>query len=59
MSPGLIIFGVYSLFTLIVMIALEVKLDWTKDKELLLWYTETDAYTGTRERKFVKLFKLK
>jgi hypothetical protein len=58
MSLGIMILFFYSFFVIIVAIALEVKLDWTKDKELILWYTETDGYTGRKERKFVKLLKL-
>lgn len=38
-------------------IALNVKLDWTENKELLLWYDEYDGFTGGKERKFVKILK--
>jgi len=34
----------------------EIKFDWTKNRELLLWYNEYKA-DGSYERKFIKLFK--
>lgn len=58
MTLGLIILGCYLLFIAVVAIALEVKLDWTEDKRLLLWYTVTDELTGRKERKFIKILKL-
>jgi hypothetical protein len=58
MILGLFVLGLYSIFIAILAIILEVKLDWTDKKELLLWYTMTDELTGRRQRKFVKLLKL-
>lgn len=41
---------------------LDVKLDWTEDRELLLWYNEypSQSWDGTpqTERKFIKILKL-
>lgn len=41
---------------------LDVKLDWTEDRELLLWYNEypSQSWDGTSqtERKFIKILKL-
>lgn len=42
----------------IIGIALEVKLDWTKNKELLLWYWDYDK-KGKRSRKFSIIYKTK
>lgn len=55
---GLILLIIFLFVAIVLVVALEVKLDWTKDKELLLWYTETDMYSKTRERKFIKILKL-
>ena len=55
---GLILLVVYTLIALIFALAYEVKLDWTENKELLLWYTYKDLYTGVKERKFIKILKL-
>lgn len=42
---------------------LDVKLDWTEDRELLLWYNEHphpdfDGTTPAPERRFIKILKL-
>jgi hypothetical protein len=37
-------------------VALELKLDWTKEKELLLWYSEYES-NNVRVRKHTRLFK--
>jgi hypothetical protein len=58
MSLGLFVLALYSVFFAVMAAVLEVKLDWTNDKELLLWYTITDNLTGKKERKFVKILKL-
>lgn len=34
----------------------EMKLDWTKEKELILWYNEYQE-GGPVQRKFIRLFK--
>jgi len=48
----------YGSFFTAIAIALNVKFDWTEEKELILWYTITDEFTGSKERKFIKLLKL-
>jgi len=58
MSLGLIVLMLYTVFAAVLAAILEVKLDWTTDKELLLWYTITDELTGRKERKFIKILKL-
>lgn len=55
---GIVLLLAFILVAVAVIAALEVKLDWTKDRELLLWYTETDMFTKVKERKFVKILKL-
>lgn len=46
----------FAIFVTFLLLAIEAKLDWTKDKELLLWYTEYEK--GVKVRKFITLFKL-
>ena len=52
------VIGLYAVFFAIIAFIMNVKLDWTKDRELILWYTITDAFTGRKERKFIKILKL-
>lgn len=42
--------------TLIIAKLFDMSLDYTKEGELLLWYTEKDEKTGARVRKFYKIF---
>jgi hypothetical protein len=58
MTLALFVIGLYSVFFTIMALILNVRLDWTKDKELILWYTITDEFTGRKERKFIKILKL-
>jgi hypothetical protein len=58
MSLALFVIGLYAVFIAIIAVIMNVKLDWTKDRELILWYTITDAFTGRKERKFIKILKL-
>lgn len=45
------------LFLLIAIVNLfEMKLDYTSEGDLLLWYTEKDDKVGTKIRKFYKIF---
>lgn len=55
---GLVLLITFLFVAIVLVVALEVKLDWTKDRELLLWYTETDMYSKAQERKFIKILKL-
>lgn len=56
----IVVYGLMAFLTcvFIMFTAIEGKLDWTKDKELLLWYTEVNEEIGKRERKFITILKL-
>jgi hypothetical protein len=54
LAIALICFSVVLLFVAYI---IEAKLDWTKEKQLLLWYSEFE-YGRRVSRKFVVLFTL-
>jgi hypothetical protein len=46
----------FSLQIMVVAYAINAKLDWTENKQLLLWYDEYEQ--GKKVRKFITLIKL-
>lgn len=54
----LILLIIFTLFVVFLSVAIEGKLDWTKEHKLLFWYTEYEK-NGMGVRKYIKLFEIK